>query len=48
MPTQINPTEARQATKKPRAMLWVLIVSITLAVIAGLALGVGWISLPWS
>jgi hypothetical protein len=29
-------------------MLWVLIVSITLAVIAGLALGVGWISLPWS
>jgi hypothetical protein len=48
MPTQINPTEARQATKKPRAMLWVLIVSITLALIAGLALAVGWISLPWS
>ena len=44
MATQINPTEARQATKKPRAMLMVLIVSILLAVIAGLALALGWIS----
>lgn len=44
MATQINPTEARQATKKPRAMLMVLIVSILFAVIAGLALALGWIS----
>jgi hypothetical protein len=29
-------------------MKWVLIVSLMLAVIAGLALAVGWISLPWS
>jgi hypothetical protein len=28
-------------------MKWVLIVSLTLAIIAGLALAVGWISLPW-
>ncbi|MGA8690229.1 MAG: hypothetical protein WB662_10070 [Methyloceanibacter sp.] len=47
MVTQLNPTEARQATKTPRAMLWVLIVSLMLAFIAGLALAVGWISLPW-
>jgi hypothetical protein len=48
MPAELNPTEARQATNKPRAMLWVLITSIALAVIAGLALGLGWISVPWS
>jgi hypothetical protein len=47
MATQINATEARQATKRPRAMIWVLLVSLVLCVIAGLALGVGWISLPW-
>jgi hypothetical protein len=29
-------------------MFYVLIASLTLAVIAGLALGLGWISLPWS
>jgi hypothetical protein len=29
-------------------MFWVLIISLTLAVIAGLLLGLGWISLPWS
>lgn len=46
MATELNPTEARQATKRPRAMIWVLIVSLMLAVIAGLALAVGWISLP--
>ena len=29
-------------------MLWVLIVSLILAIIAGLLLTVGWINLPWS
>jgi hypothetical protein len=47
MVTQLDATEARQATKRPRAMIWVLVVSLMLAAIAGLALGVGWISLPW-
>jgi hypothetical protein len=47
MVTQVNPTEARQATMRPRAMIWVLVVSLMLAAAAGLALGVGWISLPW-
>jgi hypothetical protein len=47
MVTKLTPTEARQGTG-PRAMFWVLTVSITLAVIAGLLLGLGWISLPWS
>jgi hypothetical protein len=47
MVTELNATEARAATKRPRAMMWVLIVSLLLAVIAGLALAVGWISLPW-
>jgi hypothetical protein len=42
---ELTATEARQGGR-PRAMLWVLIVSIALAVIAGLVLGLGWISLP--
>ncbi len=41
MITQLNPTEARQATTRPRAMILVLTVSLMLAVIAGLALAVG-------
>lgn len=41
----LNVTEARQGGR-PRAMLWVLIISIALAVIAGLVLGLGWITLP--
>jgi hypothetical protein len=45
MATKLTPTEARQGTG-PRAMFWVLWVSVTLAVIAGLLLGFGWISLP--
>lgn len=45
MVTKLTPTEARQGTG-PRAMFWVLIVSITLAVVAGLLLGFGWFSLP--
>jgi hypothetical protein len=47
MATKLTPTEARQGTG-PRAMFWVLTISITLAVIAGLLLGLGWISLPWT
>jgi hypothetical protein len=43
----LTTTEARQGTG-PRAMFWVLIGSFTLAVIAGLVLGLafGWIPLP--
>jgi hypothetical protein len=40
-----TPTEARQGTG-PRAMFWVLIASVGLAVIAGIVLGFGWIALP--
>jgi hypothetical protein len=28
-------------------MIWVLTASLMLALIAGLALAIGWISLPW-
>jgi hypothetical protein len=47
-PPKFTTTEARQGTG-PRAMFWVLIGSLTLAVIAGLALGLafGWIPLSW-
>jgi hypothetical protein len=41
----LNATEARQGGR-PRAMLWVLLISIALTVIAGLVLGLGWISFP--
>ncbi len=47
MVTELNATEARAAAKRPRAMMWVLVVSLMLAVIAGLGLAVGWIALPW-
>ena len=47
MATKLNPTEAHQGTG-PRAMFWVLTISLTLAVIAGLLLALGWISLPWT
>lgn len=42
----LDATEARQATKRPRAMIWVLIGSLTLALLAGLGLALGWLSLP--
>jgi cytochrome b subunit of formate dehydrogenase len=45
MRAELTPTEARQGTG-PRAMFWVLIISLTLAVIAGLLLWLGWIALP--
>lgn len=47
MATKLNTTEARQGTR-PRAMLWVLLTSIGLCIVAGLLLAVGWISVPWS
>ena len=47
MITKLTPTEARQGTG-PQAIFWVLTISLALAVIAGLLLGLGWISLPWS
>ena len=48
-PPKLTTTEARQGTG-PRAVFWVLIGSLTLAVIAGLALGLafGWIPLAWN
>jgi hypothetical protein len=45
-PQKLTATEARQGTG-PRAIVYVLIVSLALAVLAGLALGLGWIALPW-
>ncbi|MBK5197287.1 MAG: hypothetical protein JJE37_03305 [Methyloceanibacter sp.] len=47
MAAKLTTTEARQGTG-PRAMFWVLATSLTLAIIAGLVLGLGWVSLPWS
>ena len=48
-PPKLTSADARQATGA-RAMLWVLIGSVSLAVIAGFALGLvfGWIPLPSS
>ena len=43
--TEMTTTEARQATNV--GLIWVLGISLGLAVIAGLALGFGWIALPW-
>jgi hypothetical protein len=43
--TEMTTTEARQGTHV--GMIWVLGTSLALAVIAGIALGLGWISLPW-
>ena len=42
----ITPTEARQATMRPRAMLLVLFASLFLCLMAGLGLAFGWFSLP--
>ena len=47
MPPKVTTTEARQGTG-PKGMFWVLIISLTLAVIAGLLLGLGWVSVPFS
>ena len=45
---EVTPTEARQATMRPRAMVWVLFGSLFLCLMAGLGLALGWISLPLS
>lgn len=47
MARRLTRTEARQG-EGPRAMLWVLIASLVLAGLAGLALALGWINLPWT
>ena len=44
---EVTPTEARQATLRPRAMVWVLFGSLFLCLMAGLGLALGWISLPF-
>jgi hypothetical protein len=46
MTTELNATEARQATKRPRAMIWVLITSLILAAIAGFVITYSWFGLP--
>jgi hypothetical protein len=46
MPEKLEPTEARQASMRPRSMLIVLGASLILCAIAGLALALGWISMP--
>jgi len=43
--TEMTTTESRQAHRV--GLIWVLSISLALAVIAGLALGFGWIALPW-
>ena len=47
MPKKVEVTtnEARQATTRPRAMIWVLLGSLFLCAMAGLGLAMGWISL---
>jgi len=47
VPRWLTRTEARQGAG-PKAMLWVLLASLALACAAGLALGLGWITLPWT
>lgn len=46
MRTEVTTTEARQGLHV--GLVWVLSASLALAVIAGVALGFGWITLPWS
>jgi hypothetical protein len=43
--TEVTTTEARGATRV--GLIWVLTISLCLAAVAGAALGLGWISLPW-
>jgi hypothetical protein len=46
--TEVLTTTKARAGTRPQAMLSVLIVSLILAIIAGLLLTVGRINLPWS
>jgi len=43
--TELNTTEARQGRQV--GLIWVLSISMALAVVAGIALAYGWITLPW-
>jgi len=43
---EVKANEARQATTRPRTMIWVLWGSLFLCAMAGLGLALGWISLP--
>lgn len=43
--TEVTTTEARQSVHV--GLIWVLGISLALAVVAGFALGLGWITLPW-
>jgi hypothetical protein len=44
--TEMTTTEARQGTHV--GLVWVLGISLTLAVVAGLGIGLGWFTLPWT
>jgi hypothetical protein len=44
--TEVTTTEARQGVSV--GMIWVLSISLALALAAGFALGFGWITLPWT
>ena len=50
VPPQNRPSKLTTAGTGPRAIFWVSIGSLSLAMIAGLALGFafGWIPLPWN
>ena len=43
----LTATEARQGTG-PKAMFWVLVASLSLAVLVGFMLALHWINLPWT
>jgi hypothetical protein len=43
--TEVTTTEARQGIQV--GLIWVLGISLALAVAAGVAMGFGWITLPW-
>jgi hypothetical protein len=44
---EVTTNEARQATTRPRTMVWVLFGSLFLCAMAGLGLAMGWLSLPF-
>jgi len=43
--TEMTTTEARQGARA--GVIWVLGISLALAVLAGFGLALGWITLPW-
>jgi hypothetical protein len=44
---EVTINKARQATTRPRTMVWVLFGSVFLCAMAGLGLAMGWLSLPF-